>query len=909
MDIKAKALKYIDNVNNTICKNLSSYSEDRGFLSVNILSQLRTLIEWVSVYFYSKDSNILIDNEYEAIKKAMAYIKIYAKYKDIKKFHDFLQKSASHYTLDEENSERLMLKYYTYMLKLKQLLKNEKIDILQNIDTFPLNQDSSLQSYYNEISKLIDTQYFFPKSLEEYNERYYVQKIKPFFVNQQIYYEVTFSIANDYTSKFDHIVAFTKLEILPNYAIRLNIHKDKITIFNKEVDVLIIDDWQIAIRQCEFKHLAEVLGIDSNVNKTKEYYIIMQTLKQENMTLLDIVLLEEQMFQSFAIYCKENSQTREILNILQKCRNLIFNQSSGCNVLRYILFTMNNRIIKQQLSTKKCSLLSNLYLNFGCIPFDTIPFNTSLINHNPRLVDLLECIEHENREDELVMHYIKNNIENKGNLFTFIDEIKVKFGVNDIDALINKYNDKIYCKHVGRFIKKYSKYLYISGYVDNTYVIIKKLMKLSNGSYQGYYTKSTETWLSSSQYEIDCSEKKQIIKDMFENSNVSLIYGAAGTGKSKLINHVAHRFEKVNKIFLANTNPAINNLKRKIDAPNSTFMTINKFLSRRNSETICSILFIDECSTVSNIDMQQILERAEFDLLVLVGDVYQIESIVFGNWFSLARYFVPQKAVFELTKLYRSDDKNLLELWNRVRNIDDSIAELIAKNGYSSVLDDTIFVPSDEDEIILCLNYDGLYGINNINRFLQASNANEAFYWNGQNYKIGDPVLFNETERFAPILYNNLKGKIKNIEKKEDEIIFDIEVDIEVDQMEALFCDFDVLNVSDGKSIVRFSVKKCSDYEEDNISSSNTLMPFQIAYAVSIHKAQGLEYRSVKIIITHDVEEMVTHNIFYTAITRSKEKLKIYWSPETQNVILSNLKLRANSRDGNLLKSMYDDLR
>ena len=57
---------------------------------------------------------------------------------------------------------------------------------------------------------------------------------------------------------------------------------------------------------------------------------------------------------------------------------------------------------------------------------------------------------------------------------------------------------------------------------------------------------------------------------------------------------------------------------------------------------------------------------------------------------------------------------------------------------------------------------------------------------------------------------------------------------------------------------------------------SKALVPFQIAYAVSIHKAQGLEYNSVKIVITNEVEEKITHNIFYTAITRAKEKLKIF---------------------------------
>lgn len=53
-------------------------------------------------------------------------------------------------------------------------------------------------------------------------------------------------------------------------------------------------------------------------------------------------------------------------------------------------------------------------------------------------------------------------------------------------------------------------------------------------------------------------------------------------------------------------------------------------------------------------------------------------------------------------------------------------------------------------------------------------------------------------------------------------------------------------------------------------------------YAVSIHKAQGLEYKSVKVVITEDIDEKISHNIFYTAITRTTDKLKIYMSKETQ---------------------------
>jgi len=105
------------------------------------------------------------------------------------------------------------------------------------------------------------------------------------------------------------------------------------------------------------------------------------------------------------------------------------------------------------------------------------------------------------------------------------------------------------------------------------------------------------------------------------------------------------------------------------------------------------------------------------------------------------------------------------------------------------------------------------------------------------------------------------------------------------------------------KSVIRFKVDEFATTDEDN-DSSDALVPFQVAYAVSIHKAQGLEYSSVKIVITDEVEEQITHNIFYTAITRAKENLKIYWSPETENKILHGLQQRNNRKDVGLLREM-----
>ena len=74
-----------------------------------------------------------------------------------------------------------------------------------------------------------------------YDDRYYVQKVKPFFVNNRIYYEVTFTDANAKTSKFDRVIAFTKHEIVSNYAVKFNIHDDVINILDKSMTIQVIE--------------------------------------------------------------------------------------------------------------------------------------------------------------------------------------------------------------------------------------------------------------------------------------------------------------------------------------------------------------------------------------------------------------------------------------------------------------------------------------------------------------------------------------------------------------------------------------------------------------------------------------------------------------------------------------------
>ncbi|MDI9919315.1 ATP-binding domain-containing protein [Rhodococcus sp. IEGM 1379] len=166
--------------------------------------------------------------------------------------------------------------------------------------------------------------------------------------------------------------------------------------------------------------------------------------------------------------------------------------------------------------------------------------------------------------------------------------------------------------------------------------------------------------------------------------------------------------------------------------------------------------------------------------------------------------------------------------------------------------------------------------------------------WRASTYKVGDPILFNERERFRGVIYNNLKGKIVGIESFRGHVQFDIDVDRPISAFDVIGTDLEWVR----DSVVRFNVYDLDTSDDDSLI---TAVPFQVAYAVSIHKAQGLEYDSVKIVITDANEDNFSHSIFYTAITRARERLQIFWTPETQQAVLTQLQHRVNSKDVKLL--------
>ena len=88
---------------------------------------------------------------------------------------------------------------------------------------------------------------------------------------------------------------------------------------------------------------------------------------------------------------------------------------------------------------------------------------------------------------------------------------------------------------------------------------------------------------------------------------------------------------------------------------------------------------------------------------------------------------------------------------------------------------------------------------------------------------------------------------------------------------------------------------------------NDELEDLKLAYAISIHKSQGSEYRAVVLSAWNASPYLLSRSILYTAITRAKELLVIAGRAETVYTMVQNaktgrrytgLKLRLQQKEG-----------
>ena len=792
----------------------------------------------------------------------------------------------------EGQAERLMLKYYNYLWEIRRFMReNYNKSILENLEKFPLDLDTVDSEYYEKVAKQIENIDLTKRNVRV--SRYYVHKITPFFVNGERYYEITLQLAGVYSTKYNRVTVYSKMTITTYYSIQIAYTETELELWGIRNNIKVLNDWKVAIDPTCLNKLSKMLMKHTKINRNyQEYVNLMEFLTETGMNLFELINMRKERFSQIYNRVFGTTNTHDFGDVLIQIRREYSKSSCkvGKNTIGYAMLHMRDEILEDLLPNKfyPKRISEKLFVSSRCYPFEKNPMVANLVGTKTSKKDKESIIEllDDSKVVSLVQPYMTID-----NLISETGELLFKKSEIGSDAVIENYNTSLddWERDKGYFIIEKEGLVTIASYYDTTINILKRLLQLTHNVSLDRQEEN-ERFIKNCGIKFDDIDKKIALKHLFVNSNIMLIYGAAGTGKTTLINYISRMFGNARKLYLTKTHTALQNVIRSLDKniDNCDFEIIDS-ITRSNSAVIHDIVFIDECSTIDNRTMELLLGKISNDaLIVMSGDIYQIESIDFGNWFFYAKDIVKAKgASIELSSTWRTEKEELKGLWKAVREKSTIVTEMLSMEGpFSENLGENIF-HLDEDEVVLCLNYDGKFGLNNMNQYFQNANTNsKAFSWEEWSYKIGDRIIFTNTRR-STLLYNNLKGTIINISYAKKSIIFEIEVKAFLTECQCEEETFDYVDTTEKGTIIRLEVVAWDDdlSEEEKVK---TVIPFQLAYAISIHKAQGLEYKSVKIVIPSSNAEKITHSIFYTAITRAKEKLKIFWSAETMKSVIES---------------------
>lgn len=134
----------------------------------------------------------------------------------------------------------------------------------------------------------------------------------------------------DFTSKFDHVIAFSMERIPTNYAISISVKRSHIPALGSSLPVMIVDGWRASIRPCEINKILKIVGSDSVISgQLNSYKRLMEILTGTGMNLADLCLLPNDEFAVFISDLNVSGNNQGILELFEKSRPIISSNSPG----------------------------------------------------------------------------------------------------------------------------------------------------------------------------------------------------------------------------------------------------------------------------------------------------------------------------------------------------------------------------------------------------------------------------------------------------------------------------------------------------------------------------------------------------------------------------------------------------
>jgi len=368
------------------------------------------------------------------------------------------------------------------------------------------------------------------------------------------------------------------------------------------------------------------------------------------------------------------------------------------------------------------------------------------------------------------------------------------------------------------------------------------------------------------------------------SAKCTVLTGGPGTGKTTTTLAILKVFEALGaRVLLAA--PTGRAAKRLSETTGKEAKTLHRLLEykppegcQRNAENPleCDVLVIDETSMVDIQLFYDLLKAVPNDaVLLFVGDVDQLPSVGAGNVL-LDLMASNRVAVVRLTRIFRQAEGSAIirnahrinkgempelktakdsDFFYLEREEPEKIAETI-RDLCVSRLPDHYRVNPVTDIQVLCPMQRGDTGARQMNLLLQSAlnPSPETVRYAGNVYRLGDKVM--------------------QIRNNYDKNVFNGDMGI-----------ISVIDREDGTVTVRFDgtpvVYEVSELDE-----------VMLAYATTVHKAQGSEYPIVVAPISMQHYMMLQRNLLYTCVTRAKKVLVLVGSKKAIALAVANNRIR-----------------
>lgn len=442
--------------------------------------------------------------------------------------------------------------------------------------------------------------------------------------------------------------------------------------------------------------------------------------------------------------------------------------------------------------------------------------------------------------------------------------------------------------------------VYLNIYYYMEQFIAKKILLLNTNSFDMQNDDAIKNFMAQNKINL-ADNQLEAVKQSIQNG-VTIITGGPGTGKTTTLKAIVGILKSFGN-YIELCAPTGRAAKKMSEATNFEAKTIHrllginfddaqKFNCDENNPVKADYIIVDEASMIDITLMYSLLKATAIDTkLILVGDVDQLPSVGPGNILHDLIESGKTKVV-RLDKIFRqASQSSIIINAHKINN-----GEQFDLNSKS---DDFFFIYKPDSNSIINTIIEMV--ANRIPRKLNSNDISEIQVLTPMKRGELGTINLNKIlqEKLNPSSMLKNEKEFGNYIYREGDKVMQVKnnYSLEWQCFENNICVANGLGVFNGdtgfiekideyhkKMTIKFDDNKFVDYDFTQLDE------IDLAYAITIHKSQGSEYKSIVVPIFGGPPMLMNRNLLYTAVTRAKDLVIMIGLPQTVYSMIKNKK-------------------